>query len=230
MNENCWFNKSCNLADTAECTEYCTKYYKIKYLMDLANIPSNNQRIIELRPIKANVEAFTKLNKVKSDINKFTSNGYNLFISEPGSTIISKQWAIKIMQSYINTIWAESELVSRTYIFYVPELVNMLMEKISDNSDDFTKLKKIMQDADLLIWDFLPVTNLTQYQRSQLLTLLDERLNKNKSNIITSANNIDYIQNNLGTDFISRLDRFIHIELKYQTMGGDQANDFFTDN
>lgn len=198
--------------------------------MDLANIPSNNQRIIELRPIKANVEAFTKLNKVKSDINKFTSNGYNLFISEPGSTIISKQWAIKIMQSYINTIWAESELVSRTYIFYVPELVNMLMEKISDNSDDFTKLKKIIQDADLLIWDFLPVTNLTQYQRSQLLTLLDERLNKNKSNIITSANNIDYIQNNLGTDFISRLDRFIHIELKYQTMGGDQANDFFTDN
>lgn len=205
INNKCWYNKVCNLVDTDECTQYCTRYYKMKQLMDIARIPENMQKIIELNPAKSDIESFKELALIKSNIDKFVTNGNNLYIYSkfPGNGKTS--WAIKLIQSYLNYIWVGTEIKERALFIHFPTYINSIMDKVSGNSSAYNEVKNAILVADLVVWDFIPVNSITPYQRSQILTQLDTRMINRQSNIFTGTLGIDRMSEYIGEDLSSRI-------------------------
>lgn len=117
-------------------TKICMRKYKINYLLNQALL-SDAQKIrkaLLLDVNKIDLQAFTDLNIIKTDIVSFAKNGDNIYIYSkiPGNGKTS--WAIKLIQSYINKIWAESQLTCRVLFINVPKFLLSLKASISNQS------------------------------------------------------------------------------------------------
>lgn len=175
-NEDCWYNKVC----TYETCTNCIRYSEMKYLMDNSGIPKNRQRVQELEAGR-DYEAFVKLADIKSDIDVFVENGSNLYICSNETGNGKTSWAIKLLLKYFDSIWAGNGFRVRGYFQHVPTLFNTL----KDFSKNHDTLKNVLETADLIVWDDIAASKLSDYDVTQILSIIDIRVSEAKSNIYT---------------------------------------------
>ena len=174
----------------------------MKYLMDNSGIPKNRQFPQEL-VADVDLTAYRKLADIKLDIVDFVESGSNLFICSQNTGNGKTSWAIKLMLRYFNEIWAGNGFRVRGLFVNVPTLLLQLKNFDNPLSEDF---KKKLMEVDLVVWDEIASTSISNYDYGNLLMFLDYRISAEKSNIFTSnAVSSNELEKNVGSKLASRI-------------------------
>lgn len=203
--EKCWYKKSCAKYNTDSCNSNCIRYMEMDYLMETSNIPKANQFKNELIAEKIDLENFKFLNAIKNDVVNFVNNGENLYIYSQNLGNGKTTWAIKIMQSYFNKLWAGNGFVQRGLFIHTPAFITKFKEVINKKDEEFENIKKQLLEVDLVIWDDIASSKLSDYDHTNLLTYIDQRKLNGKSNIYTGNLNEEELIEALGNRLKSRV-------------------------
>ena len=198
MKEDCWYKEVCR---NRECST-CIRYAEMKFLMENSGLPSKKQYPGKLQPSSCDVDAFMTLSDIKADVEQFVANGENLYIMGENTGNGKTSWAIKILLKYFDCVWAGNGFNVRGCFQHVPTLLNTL----KDFSGEHGVLKNILGTTDLVVWDDIASTRLTDYDITQLLLLIDQRELKGLSNIYTgNITDRDRLTKMLGNRLASRV-------------------------
>lgn len=173
---DCWYKDVCTYD---QCTN-CVRYLEMKYLMENSGLPKSKQRPIQLDGSKDR-RAFIELADIKDDILNFVNEGESLYIFSAFTGNGKTSWAIKLLLKYFDVIWAGNGFRIRGYFQHVPTLFSIL----KDFSKSHDALKNTLEHADLVVWDDIASTKLSDYDQQQLLILIDSRVSEGLSNIYT---------------------------------------------
>lgn len=176
-NEYCWYKQVC---DVDSCSN-CIRYSEMRYLVDESGIPGNRQYPSELIGGVDN-EAFVYLSDIKNDIVNFVNGGENVYIASENTGNGKTSWSIKLLMKYFDEIWAGNGFRVRGLFIHVPTLLNRLKNFESPLSEEY---KQNIVDCDLVVWDDIGSVYLSNYDNSQLMSFVDQRILNGKSNIYT---------------------------------------------
>jgi len=201
--EECWYLGVCPKSPN-ECKGTCLRYIEMLNLVQKSNIPEAKWFPLKLIPGRDR-KMFVRLQEIKDTIEEWVKEGNTLYIYSEGFGNGKTSWAIKLMLAYFNAIWAGNGFRTRGVFISVPEFMDRNREIINNRDDEFVKMRQSIIDCDLVIWDDITSTKLTDFNHSLLLNYLDARTLANKSNIFTG--NVDYegMQKNLGGRLASRV-------------------------
>lgn len=178
LNSDCWYHKVCQMDNPCES---CIRYEEMKFLMDNSGLPKSKQYPVTLTPEACDYDTFVQLQEFKDSIADNVSRGTNLFIGGPtgnGKT----SWAIKILLKYFDEVWAGNGFRVRGMFVHVPTL----LVKLKNFENPLVKeYKENLSNADLIVWDEIGGVGMSNYDYSQLLMYLDNRIFNDKSNIYT---------------------------------------------
>lgn len=177
---------------------------EMMFLMEESNLPEARQRPIKLLAGKDR-ESFIQLSKIKSNIREWVQQGNNLYIYSPNFGNGKTSWSIKLLLAYFNSIWAGNGFRRRGIFISVPEFLDRNREVISNRDEEFIKLRNDMLRCDLVIWDDMTSTKLTDFNHSMLLNYIDARVLSNKSNIFTGNSDYALMSEYLGGRLASRI-------------------------
>lgn len=195
--EDCWYRKVCTYDNCVN----CIRYAEMDYLIANSGIPKNRQKPISLEA-GIDYNAFCQLADIKDDIYNLVDTDFNLYICSTETGNGKTSWAIKILLKYFDTIWAGNGFRVRGYFQHVPTLLNTL----KDFSSNHDALKNTLENADIVIWDDIASTKLSDYDTMQLLTFIDARIVDGKTNIYTgNITNQKGLQILLGSRLASRI-------------------------
>ena len=194
---DCWYKKVCNYDSCIN----CIRYSEMKYLIENSGLPKNRQKPQEL-VAGCDYKEFTRLNNLKNEILDFVETGDSLYICSKATGNGKTSWAIKMLLKYFDCIWAGNGFRVRGYFIHVPSLLTTL----KDFSHPHNDIKHILDTVDLVVWDDIAATKLSEYDISQLLTLIDTRIVNGQSNIYTgNLVTMDTLENCVGTRLASRI-------------------------
>lgn len=195
----CWYDKACTLTD---CTG-CIRYYEMKYLMDNSGVPKSKQRPIKL-DTSVDRKSYEFLNELRYDIVNFVSGGESLYIYSQNTGNGKTSWAIKLLLRYFDQIWAGNGFRVRGKFVYVP----LFLDKVKDFNNPYSvqQYKDEIINADLVVWDDIASVKLSDYDRGQLLLIIDQRIAEEKANIYTgNLTSRSMVENTLGARLASRI-------------------------
>lgn len=206
-NEDCWYKEVCTYNSCVN----CIRYSEMKYLIDHSNIPKNRQHPQELEA-GVDYRAFVKLNDIKLDADAFVDNGDNLYICSTETGNGKTSWAIKILLKYFDKIWAGNGFRQRGLFIHVPTFLT----KLKDFTNPLiTVYREMISNVDLVVWDDIASTKLSDYDIQQLLIFIDGRLSEGQANIYTgNVTKKEELAHILGERLASRIYSGITIEFK----------------
>lgn len=209
---DCWLYCRCNHKD---CDKFCLRRYKLDSLFSLSLLSETQRKKIALKIDEdgTDLNEFRQLAEIEHNIEAFVTEGKNLFIHSPICGCGKSSWAIRMIQSYFDEIWPETELECRAMFVSVPRFLNAIKENISNKNEYAQFIKNNIFKADLIVWDDISAKCGTEYEIDQLLSILDSRIALGKANIYTSNRNIQEIEEDLGQRIASRMRNAIDIEL-----------------
>lgn len=197
----CWYKGVCDKYNT-DCHKSCIRYTEMKYLVDSSGIPQNKQGGINL-VAGEDYSAYCTLAKIKSNIDNFVHDGNNLYITSSKTGNGKTSWSIKLLMRYFDNVWAGNGLSVRGKFIYVPQLLLALKDFKNpvDNAD-----KQNLLNCDLIVWDDIGSADISNYDMSQLLLYIDQRILNGKANIFTgNLNTKDKLCKSLGDRLASRI-------------------------
>lgn len=174
--EDCWYKEVCTYD---QCVN-CIRYSEMKYLMENSGLPKKKQVPIKLDGGRDKL-AFHLLADIKDDMLRFVERGESLYIYSEYTGNGKTSWAIKLLLKYFDSIWAGNGFRVRGYFQHVPTLFNTL----KDFSKSHEVLKRVLETVDLVVWDDIASTKLSDFDRQQLLSLIDVRVSEGLANIYT---------------------------------------------
>lgn len=196
---NCWYKDVCG----KECSTACIRYLEMKHLIDKSDLPELFRNPISLEPDAVDYDSFCRLADIKDNIVNFTEQGGNLYICGENTGTGKSTWASKLLLKYFDNIWAGNGFTIRGKWVHVPSLLIRLKDFQNPLNADG---KLVISTADLIVWDDIASTGLSNYDLSQLLTLIDSRVYNGKANIytgnITSESELEKI---MGSRLTSRI-------------------------
>lgn len=203
--EKCWYAKKCNKYNKEKCNENCIRYMEMDYLIETSNIPKGKQFKNELIPNGIDLQNFRFLREIKDKILNFVKNGENLYIYSQNFGNGKTTWAIKIMQNYFNKIWLGNGFTKRGLFIHTPTFLTKFKEIINKKDESFEELKQQLLAVDLVIWDDIATGKLSDYDHTNLLTYIDQRILAGKSNIYTGNLGEKELVNAVGNRLKSRI-------------------------
>lgn len=208
-NKDCIYQQSCNHID---CNRFCMKKYKTDYYFDQALISPNRRINFPLRVDAggSDLEAFNYLAGISSEIEEFVSKGGNLYIYSQNVGNGKTSWALRLANKYIESVWYKKDMKPIVLFISVPKFLLELKANISNKSDYITHIMQNVLNCDLVIWDDIGSKNGTEFEVSHLLSLIDQRINSNKSNIYTSNLDSEELHQLLGDRLYSRIYNYSH--------------------
>jgi len=173
----------------------------MKYLMDNSGIPRVRQKPITLEA-GIDYDQFVTLSLIKDGIADFVERGDNLYICRNETGNGKTSWAIKILLKYFDRVWAGNGFKVRGYFQHVPMFCNTL----KDFNNNHDALKNTLETADIVVWDDIAASKLSDYDISQLLIYIDKRIVNGQSNIYTgNITNYRKLETILGSRLASRV-------------------------
>lgn len=181
----CYLFGVCNHKD---CGKFCLRKYKMDSLYSAALMTENQKQHITLRVDAdgTDLEQFKQLAEIEQNISKFVEEGKNLYLHSVGCGCGKTSWSLRLIESYFNKIWARSAPGCRALFISVPRFLLALKENISNKSSYIEYIKENVLEADLVVWDDISHHPGTDYEITNLLSLIDTRIHNGKSNIYTS--------------------------------------------
>lgn len=170
--------------------------------MDHSDIPKNKQYPQELIA-GVDLNQYRDLAKIKSNIVDFVVNGQNLFICSRYTGNGKTSWAIKLLAKYFDQVWAGNGFKVRGLFVNVPTLLLQLKNFNNPLPEEY---KQNLMSVDLVVWDEIASTSISNYDYGNLLMFLDYRIAECKSNIFTSnVTTSQALEKNVGTKLASRI-------------------------
>lgn len=180
-NSKCWYVESCK-----EDCDRCVTYVQMKYQMEHSGLPEAKQRPIALYLTDDNSgdkDAFYRLADIRKGIVEFVEGGKNLYICSKWTGNGKTSWAIKMLHTYFHYT-AEGNYDNLKGMFVS---TTELLLKLKDFNNPLSKsYLDNLKNVDLVIWDDIAVSGMSQYDFTQLYTIIDKRILSEKSNIFTS--------------------------------------------
>lgn len=197
-NKECWYRNVCKL----ECTN-CIRFIEILYLINNSGIPKNQQKPIALHPNGVDLPEFRKLKKIKDNIVNFVEQGKNLYISSKSSGTAKTSWSIKLMLKYFDSIWNGNGQRVRGLFIHTPTF----LQQLKDFDNPLTaEYKELIKSCDLVVWDDIATSHMSNYEYTQLLIYIDHRILNGKSNIYTSnVTTLESLEEIVGSRLASRI-------------------------
>lgn len=215
LSDECWLKNECNkyLNKDAECKHnnvFCMKLFKLNTLYDLALIPENQRKHMNLMLDESRVDepSFVTLKSYQDDIERFIQDGLNLYIYSTITGNGKTCWAIRLIQQYFNKIWYKTDLVCRALFINVPRYLLAIKDNISETNEYANNIKERVLDADLVVWDDIGTKVATSFEHENLLSIIDARISQGKSNIFTSNIIPDGLKDVAGDRLYSRIINF----------------------
>ena len=196
-NNECWYKKVC----TNSCTPDCVRFREMSYLIAHSKLPKLLQTPRELFPAtEEDKKVFERLSKIKERIVEFVDKGKSLYLASEQTGTSKTSWAVKLLLKYFDSIWCGNGLRTRGIFIHVPTLLHELKD-----FDHKVDLEEII-NCDLVVWDDIALTKLTEYEYSKLLMLIDNRLSNGRANIYTSnRESKDILSQYVGNVLASRI-------------------------
>ena len=180
-NTNCWYVKSCK----DDC-DRCTTYVQMKWQMEHSGLPEAKQRPIKLYMTDDNAgdeKAYDRLTEIRKHIVPFVQKGKNLYICSNWTGNGKTSWAIKMLHTYFHYT-AEGNYENLKGMFV--STTELLLQLKDFNNPLPKSYLENLKNVDLVIWDDIAVSGMSQYDFTQLYTIIDKRILAEKSNIFTS--------------------------------------------
>ena len=204
--EKCWYKKTCNkFNDPEHCNKSCIRYLEMDYLMFRSLVPEAKQYGIELVPEQCDIKSFEFLNEIKNDIKNFVDNGENLYIFSSHFGNGKTSWAIKILTKFFNDIWSGNGFQTRGIFLHVPTFLTKIKSNIGMKDVEFEKMREELVTVDLVVWDDIASTGLSDFDHTNLLTYIDIRKMNDLANIYTGNLNDDEPNRELSKALGNRL-------------------------
>ena len=207
--DKCWVTETCKKYKNGTCNEneFCIKKFKLEYLYKNSLLSENQwySKKLFLQTDLTDKEEFDLLKNIEISILEFVDSGKNLYIHSKICGNGKTAWAVKLIQAYLNRIWAESSLTCKALFINVPRFLLTLKDSITTESEYINHIKKYVLDADLVVWDEVGVKALTNYEHEHLLNLINTRLDEGKSNIYTSNLDAEELREKVGERLYSRI-------------------------
>jgi len=153
-------------------------------MLEHSNIPKKKWCPMKLTADDCDFDAFVRLADIKTDIVDFVNTGKNLYIYSPHTGNGKTSWSLKMLMNYFDKIWAGNGLKARGLFIYVPEFLARCKD-FKTYDEQFENLKKLIPEVDLVVWDDIGSTMISNYDLSQMLMFIDRRILEEKSNIYT---------------------------------------------
>ena len=201
QNSECWYKDSC----TDNC-DTCATFFQMKYQMEHSGLPEAKQKPISLYLTDDNSgdkRAFNRLADIRRNIVEFVEQGKNLYICSTWTGNGKTSWAIKMLHTYFHYTAVGNYDNLKGMFVSTTEL--LLQLKDFNNPISKTYLDNL-KNVDLVIWDDIAVSGMSQYDFTQLYTIIDKRILSEKSNIFTSNQpTVDGFAKAMGNRLASRI-------------------------
>lgn len=213
LSNDCWMKSYCskyNQNIESECrssNSFCSKLFKLNKLYDdsLLSLVQRQHKTLFIDSDGKDRQSFIRLKEIEKNIEVWVNNGNNLYIYSSICGNGKTSWSIRLIQSYLETIWYKSDLVCKALFINVPRFLIALKNNISEKDDYAIHIKENVLNADLVVWDDIAIKSATTYEMENLLSIIDYRLNNNKSNIYTSNLFGQDLNEKLGERLYSRI-------------------------
>jgi len=217
-NDNCWLKDRCNHKD---CKTFCMRHFKLDNLYEKALIPNHLRKHLNIVVDKdmTDLKEFKYLSGLCKNILNFVGEGKNLYIH---STICGNgktSWALRIIESYFDEIWYESELTCKALFINVPRFLLAIKEDINERSEYVRFIKSNITKADIVVWDDIGTKTITSFESENLLSLIEQRYGLGKSNVFTSNLSKSEMHQYLGDRLYSRI---CNMSVDIEFHGGDK--------
>ena len=201
----CWYAKTCDKYKKTGCDSSCIRYMEMHYLMNNSGIPRAQQYAKALIPSKQDIDAFMELKAIKDDIVQFVKNGESVYIYSENLGNGKTTWSIKLMQKFFDQVWAGNGFRVRGIFINVPTFLMKIKEGINRKDEDFETLRENLLKVDLVIWDDIASTKLSDFDHGMLLSYIDSRKLSGLSNIYTGNLADDKLADAIGNRLASRV-------------------------
>lgn len=197
----CWYKEVCS-EETESCQNSCIRYSEMLYLVENSGIP-RNRWIPTVLDAGCDYQKFVQLAEIKKDILQYVQNGSNIYLTSEYTGNGKTSWAIKLLLKYFDEIWAGNGFRIRGLFIHIPTLLLQLKNFSNPLSEDY---KQSILDCDLIVWDEIGYSELSNYDYSNLLMFLENRILSGKANIFTSnCNTKKKLDGVVGAKLASRI-------------------------
>lgn len=217
---DCWYKDVCQ--ETV--CDSCIRYMEMLHLMESSHIPEIQRKSTQLIPTEVDYDAFCVLADIKEQIVEFINSGRSLYICSNYTGNGKTTWAIKLLLKYFDEIWAGNGFRTRGLFIHVPTLLLRLKDFNNPINNEF---RQELLSTDVVIFDDIAVTGISQYDYNNLLMFIDNRILHGKSNIYTSNCTMNKdLQLILGSRLASRI---WETSIIVKFVGKDRRNGQLTD-
>ena len=214
----CWYKDVCNeeICDKESCLEYnaMLRCFKVSGLAQTLWYRKN------LIAPSVDKQAYSRLNEIKQQALMF-QQGKNLLLYSPYCGNGKTSWAIKLGQKFIEINARAYVNVRPFYYVYIPDLLFENKRCMQGHTATFDSMLQGLREADLVLWDDIGSVAVSNYDLLMLQSLIEARINQNKSNIFTTNSNDKELSANLGARLADRIINLSEsIEFKATSMRG----------
>lgn len=215
----CPYYHTCSVRRANACNHTCPRYREMHYLLDRSGLPHRLYFPAQLYPEAMDIEAFRELKTIREGIDEFVQRGENLYLFSQSPGTGKTTVCAKLLLSYFDRIWAGNGYNHRGLFIHVPTFLTGVKSNIGEKNEYTTFVMNTLPTVDVVIWDDIASTNLSDFDHTTLLAYIDQRINSGKSNIYNGNLGSEGMERALGRRLHSRVwEGSKRIELK----GGDR--------
>ena len=225
LSNDCFLSSDCKKFNLGKCEPnegyFCIKLFKLDYLYSESLLSEQQREHIALR-IDADGtdrEEFLLLKDIENNIEKFVESGSSLYIYSNICGNGKTAWSIRLIQAYFNAIWHKCDLNCKALFINVPKFLLSLKDAISNENEYVNHIKSKIANVDLVVWDEIGTKAVTQFEHEHLLSLINSRIECNKSQIFTSNLSPEQLREVVGERLYSRV---INLSTNIQLKGMDK--------
>lgn len=185
----CYLNRTCKKYLSGTCPndiDLCQKLFRVDSIYNRAGLSDYQKKHIGLLVDTEDAGCYNQLYCLTKRVKELIKNGANLYLYSkiPGNGKTS--WAIKFIQSYVDSIWYEIPVTTVALFLNVPKFFSDLKFSFDSQDNWVDHVRKSIYTVDLVVWDDIGTKGLTEFEREMLLSVVNARIENRKANIFTS--------------------------------------------
>lgn len=180
------------------------RFQEMMYLIETSGVPKQTIGV-KLVPDEEDFDQFVRLATIQENIVEFVETGSNLYLFSHTCGNGKTTWTIKLLLQYFNEIWACNNFKERGLFINVPTFLTKIKTVIGRPDEQFEIMRELIEKVDVVIWDDIASTKLTDYEYNTLLTHIDRRTLEGKCNIYTGNVSPTELDKYVGQRLASRI-------------------------
>ena len=206
--EDCYIQDKCKKYVNNECSNsFCIRLFKQDELLSRALLTDPQKRRIKLLldSTRQDEQSYDYLNSIMKDIVNYIKQEHHLLIASKKTGNGKTSWALKLIHTYIEKIWPESDLRCVALFISIPKYLVELKANISVPSDYIEYVNENILNADIVVFDDIGSKKGTEFELDNLFSLINGRIDCGKTCVYTTNILPEELESQLGARLTSRI-------------------------